>query len=688
MNASTERQQKPGKAIRRSCSARSSSSSKKRKSASAGINSSNAPKCTARNRHIKTPNAGGVVESKTANVTTDSSTDGSTDSVSTDNDDDADDVRSSWPQRRIAIIPTPLPRPPNNASINDLLTTSDDTPLFKNHVSKPANNIDGASPTENGFRNDVYELRALNERKIDSHRRGTTIDTTEDLVTIRSNIVKFARNNNQEANLGGMPTKETWLAQVLQYATNKEIGRVNDSDKVIHNYCTNGSECPRWINDILQFSGERFCESFTLTKSQIQSRILNIDIIPFVFDVDTSLAELGRPADGKTQRTMNRELKKLESYAKERKFPSVNAAVRRICCDLHITEDELYGYAREMLVYCAIECYIRTSKPMGVVCLTARSYKLFNVREGQIEYNMHSNIMFLIGRLPHPQKTNQYGGIHLYKEEQINGFDYTLAMAALVTRVFSADFIGFHYFRAKALKKLSKMTPEERELERQMNSEKGRLAWNVSVTKNALDRMLSGNEKKGDKEIVLRHPHARECLLWHIIRTEGDGEDGDIVAYSLLSPAELKKLKQGSQSFKVTVAWSLLRHMEANGETWPTIEEVKALPSDDPLSCLAKVISYITKLAWRILREKKANGETWPSIEQLKALPSDDPLSCLATNLHYKVKLAWRILREKEEKREAWPSIEQLKALPSDHPLSCLAKDISYIKKLKMIESW
>eukprot|EP00956_Cyclotella_meneghiniana_P039238 scaffold168115_cov63-Cyclotella_meneghiniana.AAC.2 len=205
MNASTERQQKPGKANRHSRSAQSSSSSKKRKSTSAGIN--NAPKRTARNRHIKTPNAGGVVESKTANVTTDSSTDGSTDSVSTDND--ADDVRSSWPHRRIAVIPTPLPCPPNNASINDYLTTSDGTSLFKNHLSKPADNLDGASPTENGFRKAIQEFRDLNQRKLNSHLRGTTIDTTEDLVTIRSNIVKFAHDNNQEANLGGMPTKET-----------------------------------------------------------------------------------------------------------------------------------------------------------------------------------------------------------------------------------------------------------------------------------------------------------------------------------------------------------------------------------------------------------------------------------------------------------------------------------------------
>ena len=117
--------------------------------------------------------------------------------------------------------------------------------------------------------------------------------------------------------------------------------------------------------------------------------------------------------------------------------------------------------------------------------------------------------------------------------------------------------------------------------------------------------------------------------MWHIIRTEGDVEDGDIVACSLLSPAELKKLKEESQSFKITVAWSLLRHMEANGEAWPSVEELKALPSKDPLSCLAKDISYKTELAWRILREKEANGEAWPTIEELKALPSDNPPSCL-----------------------------------------------------------
>eukprot|EP00956_Cyclotella_meneghiniana_P001441 scaffold1598_cov37-Cyclotella_meneghiniana.AAC.1 len=212
-------------------------------------------------------------------------------------------------------------------------------------------------------------------------------------------------------------------------------------------------------------------------------------------------------------------------------------------------------------------------------------------------------------------------------------------MAALVTRVFPADIIGFHYFRAKALKKLSKMTPEEREFERKMNSVRGTLAWNVSVTKNALDRMLSGNEKKGDKEIVLRHHRARECLLWHIIRTEGDAEDGDILACSLLSAAELKKLKEGSQSFKTTVAWSLLKHMVANGEAWPSIKNLKALPSDHVLSCLATTSHYKVKLAWQIVRRMEANREPLLTIKQLENLPCDDPLRILSKLKGYKDKL-------------------------------------------------
>ena len=70
-----------------------------------------------------------------------------------------------------------------------------------------------------------------------------------------------------------------------------------------------------------------------------------------------------------------------------------------------------------MLIYCAINYYIRTGKPFGILNITSRGYKIFNVREGQIKYDLLSNIIYLIGRLPHPQKTKQYGDIHIYTGE-------------------------------------------------------------------------------------------------------------------------------------------------------------------------------------------------------------------------------------------------------------------------------
>eukprot|EP00956_Cyclotella_meneghiniana_P041741 scaffold237932_cov30-Cyclotella_meneghiniana.AAC.1 len=78
-------------------------------------------------------------------------------------DIDADklhDIRSSfsWPQRPIAVVPSPLGYPPNNASINDYLTTPDGKPLFKNHLLTLADNIDRASPSENGFCNAIKSL--------------------------------------------------------------------------------------------------------------------------------------------------------------------------------------------------------------------------------------------------------------------------------------------------------------------------------------------------------------------------------------------------------------------------------------------------------------------------------------------------------------------------------------------------
>ena len=111
---------------------------------------------------------------------------------------------------------------------------------------------------------------------------------------------------------------------------------------------------------------------------------------------------------------LEREVLELEIMAKQCLFLTVNAAVnKRICNDLDIAEEELYKYSSlQMLIYCAIGCYIRTGKPFGALNLTARGYKIFNSCESQIKYDLLSNIIFLIGRLPHPQKINQYGGIH------------------------------------------------------------------------------------------------------------------------------------------------------------------------------------------------------------------------------------------------------------------------------------
>ena len=74
-------------------------------------------------------------------------------------------------------------------------------------------------------------------------------------------------------------------------------------------------------------------------------------------------------------------------------------------------------------------------------------------------------------------------------------------------------------------------------------------------------------------------------------------------------------------------------------------------------------------------------------IEKLKALPSDNPLSCLADDLFYKTKLAWQIVRRMEANREPLLTIKQLENLPCDDPLRILSKLKAYKDKLKEIES-
>ena len=84
-----------------------------------------------------------------------------------------------------------------------------------------------------------------------------------------------------------------------------------------------------------------------------------------------------------------------------------------VCDDLDIAEDKLYEYSQQMLIYTALSILQHLLRQaIWYTNLTARGYKIFNACESQIKYDLLSNIIFLIGRLPHPQKINQYGGIH------------------------------------------------------------------------------------------------------------------------------------------------------------------------------------------------------------------------------------------------------------------------------------
>ena len=67
-----------------------------------------------------------------------------------------------------------------------------------------------------------------------------------------------------------------------------------------------------------------------------------------------------------------------------------------------------------------------------------------------------------------------------------------------------------------------------------------------------------------------------------------------------------------------------------------SIEDLKELPSNYPLSCFATPSRYNFKLDWEKVDELQKNGKALP----LERLPSNDPLSCLATSDCYKLKLA------------------------------------------------
>ena len=63
-------------------------------------------------------------------------------------------------------------------------------------------------------------------------RRSKEDDTTKDLLNIRSNIDKYAKDLGYVSNLGGMPTnEEACLGQLLKYTKPKEEERAAEYDK-------------------------------------------------------------------------------------------------------------------------------------------------------------------------------------------------------------------------------------------------------------------------------------------------------------------------------------------------------------------------------------------------------------------------------------------------------------------------
>ena len=65
----------------------------------------------------------------------------------------------------------------------------------------------------------------------------------------------------------------------------RSVPQTTDDDKDINNYCHNGSECGRWLGDILYYTGKPFHKDFKshMTKKDLQKKIFNIDIIPILF---------------------------------------------------------------------------------------------------------------------------------------------------------------------------------------------------------------------------------------------------------------------------------------------------------------------------------------------------------------------------------------------------------------------
>ena len=109
------------------------------------------------------------------------------------------------------------------------------------------------------------------------------------------------------------------LRTLVMYQTS--VGCPQMRRRVSDNYLSTPNQKRRSVpqnmirrNDILMFTGKRFDENFEsrITKKGIQNKMVNIDIIPILFVIETYLNKLGRPANGKTKSTLKRKLKELE----------------------------------------------------------------------------------------------------------------------------------------------------------------------------------------------------------------------------------------------------------------------------------------------------------------------------------------------------------------------------------------
>ena len=223
-----------------------------------------------------------------------------------------------------------------------------------------------------------------------------------------------------------------------------------------------------------------------------------------------------------------------------------------------------------LIYYCVIDCYIGTGKPFGVFNLTAHRYKISTSAKAKTNMMRYLAFHFWLAAcniLTRRTSTETEAFIPTNKNKLIN-LTATYPCHLDEQLLWRKEGIPEnHYFCAQALKKLSKMSLEKRALGHEYNHEKGCESepWKVSMTKLALDPIICGKAREGDKEIVLRQPFAQGSFLWHTLSNEADTEDADILACSLLSLAELKKLKDGCMSFKTSVAWWIVKQKKTNG---------------------------------------------------------------------------------------------------------------------------